>query len=490
MTITTKLPPSAVICFCKKCNAALYFTYDDMMAEFKDATPVSMTIKCHQCSVELTVASVYSGMLPSADKFGRILIPPNAPYVKLSQALSDQPQGSSAVGSKYSQMDYYEILHVQKTSTSDEIKKAYYKLAMKHHPDKFRGTEQEVQENEEHFKAISEAYQILSDQTLRERYDRYGRETNDDSALRPDGGFKDPEKFFKDVFGGEMFVDLIGELSISRELGDAMNGLSGEAGGAGNANSSQEHALSDEEKDKRRRERIVKLANNLLHKMSAFTDSTGNNDVVAQEFMRKIKEEAEDLKHASYGVELLHAIGYMYCLKANQWLGKEDTFLGIGKVWGDFRERGHFISETFGTIKSAVELQSTISKLQQHEEASQKGSVADAKEKRKILTEEEKARLEELAAKKGLDTIWKGSKIEIETVIRDVCDVVLSGKPVEFYETKAKENTNETQNQAQNNNVVLVDKKIIRKRAQALQLIGKCYQEVKPDADYVSRKFQ
>ncbi len=63
--------------------------------------------------------------------------------------------------------DYYNILGVNKSASKDEIKKAFYKLAHKHHPDKKEG-------NESKFKEVNEAYQVLSDDAKRSKYDQYG----------------------------------------------------------------------------------------------------------------------------------------------------------------------------------------------------------------------------------------------------------------------------------------------------------------------------
>ena len=67
-------------------------------------------------------------------------------------------------------MDYYETLGVSKKAGSDEIKKAYRKLALKYHPDKNNGNK----EYEARFKEISEAYAVLSDPEKRRQYDTYG----------------------------------------------------------------------------------------------------------------------------------------------------------------------------------------------------------------------------------------------------------------------------------------------------------------------------
>ena len=69
-----------------------------------------------------------------------------------------------------SKRDYYEVLGVKKSSSKDEIKKAYRKLALKYHPDKNKGDKGA----EEKFKEGSEAYHVLSDDKRRENYDQFG----------------------------------------------------------------------------------------------------------------------------------------------------------------------------------------------------------------------------------------------------------------------------------------------------------------------------
>src|SRR5262252_4757879 len=66
--------------------------------------------------------------------------------------------------------DYYEVLGVKKDASDDEIKKAYRKLARQYHPDRNPGDKQA----EAKFKEVQDAYDVLSDKTKREQYDRFG----------------------------------------------------------------------------------------------------------------------------------------------------------------------------------------------------------------------------------------------------------------------------------------------------------------------------
>lgn len=68
--------------------------------------------------------------------------------------------------------DYYEVLEVSREASQEEIKSAYRKLAMKYHPDRNQGDG----EAEEKFKEVTEAYEVLSHQEKRQRYDRFGHE--------------------------------------------------------------------------------------------------------------------------------------------------------------------------------------------------------------------------------------------------------------------------------------------------------------------------
>ncbi len=97
--------------------------------------------------------------------------------------------------------DYYEVLGVNKSSSSDEIKSQYRKLALKFHPDRNKSPDAQ-----EHFKEISEAYAVLSDSGKRDLYDKHGHEGVDGRYSTEDifrgagGNFND---IFNDLFGGQ-----------------------------------------------------------------------------------------------------------------------------------------------------------------------------------------------------------------------------------------------------------------------------------------------
>jgi len=123
--------------------------------------------------------------------------------------------------------DYYEVLGVDKSSSPDEIKSQYRKLALKFHPDRNKSPDAQ-----EHFKEISEAYAVLSDSSKRQLYDQHGHEGVDGRYSTEDifrgagGNFND---IFNDLFGaqgrrgggfGSVFENMFGGGGFGRSRGN------------------------------------------------------------------------------------------------------------------------------------------------------------------------------------------------------------------------------------------------------------------------------
>ena len=102
--------------------------------------------------------------------------------------------------------DYYEVLGVEKGASTEEIKKSYRKKAMKYHPDRNPGDK----EAEEKFKELGEAYEVLSDDDKRARYDQFGFAGVDPNYGGGQGGAGFGGFDFGDIFGG--FGDIFGDL--------------------------------------------------------------------------------------------------------------------------------------------------------------------------------------------------------------------------------------------------------------------------------------
>ena len=112
--------------------------------------------------------------------------------------------------------DYYETLGVPRTATADEIKRAYRKLARKHHPDLQPAAERA--KAAEHFKEINEAHEVLSDADKRAKYDALGRDWRDGADFTPPpGGAWSPAgaSQWEDVGGfSDFFASLFGARSV------------------------------------------------------------------------------------------------------------------------------------------------------------------------------------------------------------------------------------------------------------------------------------
>ena len=200
-----------------------------------------------------------------------------------------------------------------------------------------------------------------------------------------------------------------------------------------------ELAAYEKERARIRKERVDTLAKKLIDRISIWTETDKGPDVT-KAFQGKTHLEVENLKMESFGLDILHAIGTTYLQKATAML-KSQKFMGIGGFFSRLKDKGTLAKETWNTISSAIDAQQTMEEMAKMEE---KGG--------EDWTDEKKIEYERRVTGKILTAAWRGSKFEIQGVLRDVCDQVLNDKSVSM--TKRLE------------------------RAQALVLCGEVYQKV------------
>ena len=173
------------------------------------------------------------------------------------------------------------------------------------------------------------------------------------------------------------------------------------------------------ERKKAREERVNTLAKKLEDKINVWTETDKGPDVT-HAFEEKIRLEVENLKMESFGLEILHAVGTTYVQKATSFL-KSQKFLGISGFFSRLKDKGSLAKETWTTISTATDAQMTMEEMAKMEERGGED-----------WTDEKKAEYEKRVTGKILAAAWRGSKFEIQSVLRDVCDQVLGDKNIKL----------------------------------------------------------
>ena len=202
----------------------------------------------------------------------------------------------------------------------------------------------------------------------------------------------------------------------------------------------------EKEKEENEKKRIEDLTQKLKDRIRPFVEAKNpgdKDDSETQIFAKKMREEAEDLKLESFGVELLHAIGNVYLMKSTTWIKtKQHKFLGLSGFMSRMKERGAVIKDTWGMLGSALNVKASMDEIARRQE---KGD----------LGEDELQALEKDMSGKMLLATWRGTRFEVNSILRQVCDNVLNEKGVP-------------------------DKTLLY-RARALAFLGVIYKEVQPD---------
>lgn len=202
---------------------------------------------------------------------------------------------------------YYDILGVPVDATESKIKRAYYINARKYHPDK-----NDSDEAKDMFQKIGEAYQVLSDPTLRKQYDKEGEAglSGDRTEVSPDQ--VDPTLIFTMLFGNDKFSLIIGRLQL------ASSTIAGEG------------RMTGKEASEIERRRVIRLCLSLRQRIQKHVD--GDQQAAETEW----KDDAKTLVENRYGEEILNLVGKLYQMFVEQcygsWKEGMDAKIGEAKV--------------------------------------------------------------------------------------------------------------------------------------------------------------
>ena len=192
------------------------------------------------------------------------------------------------------------------------------------------------------------------------------------------------------------------------------------------------------------------LSNKLIERLSILTESVYDDDC-KESFRKKFEEEANLLKMESFGLDILHTIGDVYCDQAKIFLGSQQ-FLGITGMFHSMRSKGGLVMDTLRTVSAALDAQNTLKELEKMKEATQSDEPLLDKRgnEQPKPTTEQLAEQEQILMGKVLSAAWFGSKFEIMSTLKSVCNKVLQDKSVPL-ETRIR-------------------------RAEALKILGKVFQ--------------
>lgn len=176
----------------------------------------------------------------------------------------------------------------------------------------------------------------------------------------------------------------------------------------------EELAAFEQERRKIRDERVETLSKKLVDRISLWTETDKGQDVTTA-FIEKMRLEVENLKMESFGLEILHSVGQTYVQKGSTYVKSQKPLIGgVSGFFSRLKDKGNMVKETWGTVSTAIQAQLEIEEMARMEE---RGG--------EHWTDEKRAEYEKRVTGKILAAAWRGSRFEIQSVLRDVCDKVL-----------------------------------------------------------------
>mmetsp|Transcript_16846 Transcript_16846/g.36737 ORF Transcript_16846/g.36737 Transcript_16846/m.36737 type:complete len:702 (+) Transcript_16846:726-2831(+) len=268
---------------------------------------------------------------------------------------------------------YYDLLKVSTGASNSELKKAYYKEARLVHPDKNPGDPESAKK----FQELGHAYQVLSDEKSRAKYDRDGIVEDENAEMKM--ADIDPHVFFSVMFGSEAVKPYIGELWIADKADtlmkeQMMNEMQAEKEQDEETMFHNAELRSSEEALKQRK-REVTCAMNLREKISAFCDGTQDE----AEFIATCQAEAADITKGTFGDVFCTAIGYALESEADIFIGTHSG-IGLEGATAGLKKRGYTFSNQMRLLGAGISAARAGTKAYQEMDKLQKEKQAEGQD--------------------------------------------------------------------------------------------------------------
>jgi curved DNA-binding protein CbpA len=297
---------------------------------------------------------------------------------------------------------YYDALEVDPKAEPSAIKRRYYILARKYHPDKVGNDDKESANK---FKEIAEAYQVLSDPQLREKYDKDGRDGLSGDKTEINGDQTDPSILMAFLFGSDKFYNYFGRLatSTSAMVGDTTR-------------------LSVEDARTLQERRCTRLAIKLAEKIQPWVDK--DYDLCKTMWAT----EAKDLSEASFGYQLVQVLGMAYEGTALQFLGSIESGIGMPSIgkWAK-AQKATRKQKKAGQKNQSESWMATFDAMKLQREYQQK--IQEAKTDEEIVALQKE--LEEATQATMLRIIWTTTAVDITSTIHETCQMTFFDQSVD-----------------------------------------------------------
>ncbi|KAK6590732.1 DNAJ [Cryptosporidium xiaoi] len=346
----------------------------------------------------------------------------NQENVSNEQESSDRSKASVNPSKNVVDTTYYDLLSVSPGASPDEIRRQYYRKAKQYHPDK----NPDDNEAKEKFQKLGEAYQILADPELRRRYDEYGIGATEDMPVI------DSSLIFTLLFGSDSLEKYVGKLKMASLVEIAsLNGT------PNISNSSEIENMIENEQNKR----TIRLAQKMRDKILPILDEFDANNSLPIENSEKlmkwreeISKEAKELCSNSFCDSIVEAIGWSYENYGSQYLGKIDTFLGIGGKYAKFQAKTRNVATTWKMASTAIKTAMAAQNLQyaMKKEQTNEDGKGESKEKEADDASVNTQQKFEETLPLILETMLQMTLMDIEDTVRTVAKKLVKDMGVDL----------------------------------------------------------